>query len=216
MLSPALQKLVPAKDRVKYKANAYADAPPATEAAAYPVVIFSHGFAGYPEQSLDITTHLASWGFVVAAPDHVERSLDGILGTAGQGVPKMERRRGAAGDARPRGRADSPRRAGVLHGLVDAEPGRRGRATPPGAGAAYAFASADPRVKAWISYSVGFGGRGGPRADRAAEAGHGHARHDRRHHPAGGERAGLRGDALAEVPREGRDAPATSCSPTSA
>jgi hypothetical protein len=31
-----------------------------------------------------------------------------------------------------------------------------------GAGAAYAFASNDARVKAWISYSVGFGGQGGP------------------------------------------------------
>jgi predicted dienelactone hydrolase len=122
-------------------------------------VIFSHGFAGYPEQSLDITTHLASWGFVVAAPDHVERSLDGILGTAGRGVPKTDDvavlqatldlvEQGSRGD-------------GVLQGLAD--PQRvvaSGHSA--GAGAAYRFASADPRVKAWISYSVGFGGRGGP------------------------------------------------------
>jgi len=159
MLSPELQKLIPAEQRVKYKGNAYADAPPATDAAPYPVVIFSHGFAGYPEQSLDITTHLASWGFVVAAPDHVERSLDGILGTAGRGVPKMDDvavlqatldlvEQGSRGD-------------GVLKGLAD--PDRvvtSGHSA--GAGAAYRFASEDPRVKAWISYSVGFGGRGGP------------------------------------------------------
>jgi hypothetical protein len=50
---------------------------------------------------------------------------------------------------------------GVLDGLVD--PTRvvtSGHSA--GAGAAYKFASADPRVKAWISYSVGLGGRGGP------------------------------------------------------
>ena len=44
--------------------------------------------AGFPEQSSTLVTHLASWGFVVAAPEHVERSLSGLLGTAGQGVAK--------------------------------------------------------------------------------------------------------------------------------
>ncbi len=48
--------------------------------------------------------------------------------------------------------------SGLLHGLVD--PGRVVTAGhSAGAGAAYEFASADPRVKAWISYSVGFGGQ---------------------------------------------------------
>ena len=158
MLNPTLQAMVPAEDRVKYRGNAYADAPPATDAAPYPVVIFSHGFAGYPEQSLDITTHLASWGFVVAAPDHVERSLDGILGTAAKGVTKMDDvavLQATLDEVEQRSKDD-----GVLHGLVD--PARvvaSGHSA--GAGAAYRFASADPRVKAWISYSVGFGGEGG-------------------------------------------------------
>ena len=49
----------------------------------------------------------------------------------------------------------------MLHGLANAnEVVTSGHSA--GAGAAYSFASADPRVKAWISYSVGFGGRGGP------------------------------------------------------
>jgi predicted dienelactone hydrolase len=159
MLTPELQKLIPAEQRVKYQGNAYENAPPATEAAPYPVVIFSHGYAGYPEQSLDITTHLASWGFVVAAPDHVERSLDGILGTAGRGVAKMDDV--AVLQATLDLVEESSRQDGVLRGLAD--PQRvvtSGHSA--GAGAAYRFASADPRVKAWISYSVGLGGRGGP------------------------------------------------------
>jgi predicted dienelactone hydrolase len=37
---------------------------------ARPLVIFSHGNSGLRHQSTFLTTHLASWGFVVAAPDH--------------------------------------------------------------------------------------------------------------------------------------------------
>jgi len=36
----------------------------------HPLVIFSHGSCGLPEQSVFLTTALASWGFVVAAPPH--------------------------------------------------------------------------------------------------------------------------------------------------
>ncbi len=71
-----------------YPAVAFDSSPPASQAGGFPVVLFSHGFAGYPEQSVSLTTHLASWGFVVAAPDHVERSLDGLLGSAGAGVAR--------------------------------------------------------------------------------------------------------------------------------
>ena len=39
-------------------------------AGAYPLVVFSHGNSGLRHQSTFLTTHLASWGFVVAAPDH--------------------------------------------------------------------------------------------------------------------------------------------------
>ena len=158
-LNPTLQAMVPASDRVLYKTNAYADAPPATTPGAYPLVVFSHGFAGYPEQSVTLTTHLASWGFVVAAPDHVERSLDGLLGTAAKGVPKMTDLAVLQATTDLVVRASS--QPGVLKGLVD--PARIVAAGhSAGAGAAYQFASADPRVKAWISYSVGFGGQAGP------------------------------------------------------
>jgi predicted dienelactone hydrolase len=157
-LSPDLQAKIPASDRVKYKADAYRDAPAASQPGNYPLVVFSHGFAGYPEQSVSLTTHLASWGFVVAAPDHVERSLDGLLGTAAKGVPKSTDV--AVLQATLALVVKTSGEAGLLHGLVD--PTRVVTAGhSAGAGAAYAFASVDPRVKAWISYSVGFGGQGG-------------------------------------------------------
>lgn len=153
-LSPDLQAKVPPADRVLYPTDAYVDAPARPRAGGYPVVLFSHGFAGFPEQSVTLTTHLASWGFVVAAPDHVERSLDGLLGTAAKGVTPstdvvvlkatldlVERQSATAGT--------------ILHGIADpAEVAVTGHSA--GASAAYLDAAADPRVKAWISYSVGF------------------------------------------------------------
>jgi predicted dienelactone hydrolase len=46
------------------------DAPPLTGHGAFPVVVFSHGSGGEPQFQRYLTEHLASWGFVVAAPPH--------------------------------------------------------------------------------------------------------------------------------------------------
>ena len=50
----------------------------------FPLVLFSHGASGFRYQSSFLTSHLASWGIVVAAPDHWSRDLyhftDRILG----------------------------------------------------------------------------------------------------------------------------------------
>jgi len=167
-LNASLQAKIPASDRIAYLADAYEDAPPASQPGKYPILIFSHGFAGFPEQSVTLTTHIASWGFVVAAPDHVERSLDGLLGTAAQGVKKSTDV--AVLQATLDRVVAASNESGVLHGMVD--PGRVVAAGhSAGAGAAYAFASADPRVKAWISYSVGFEGEPGPKPKAPTKAG---------------------------------------------
>jgi dienelactone hydrolase len=158
-LNASLQAKIPASDRVAYPADAYRDAPPATQPGKYPIMIFSHGFAGFPEQSLTLTTHIASWGFVVAAPDHVERSLDGLLGTAAQGVKKSTDV--AVLQATLDRVIATSNEPGILHGMVNPDQVVAGGHSA-GAGAAYAFASADPRVKAWISYAVGFEGDSAP------------------------------------------------------
>jgi predicted dienelactone hydrolase len=36
----------------------------------YPLVLFSHGLCGIPQQSIFLMTALASWGFIVASPPH--------------------------------------------------------------------------------------------------------------------------------------------------
>jgi dienelactone hydrolase len=53
---------------------------PISAKGPFPVVLFSHGFGGYPEQSSFLTDHLATWGFVVVAPDHRTRDLKAVVG----------------------------------------------------------------------------------------------------------------------------------------
>jgi hypothetical protein len=45
----------------------------------YPLVLFSHGNSGYRRQSTFLTTHLASWGAVVAAPDHAGNTFPEMM-----------------------------------------------------------------------------------------------------------------------------------------
>jgi predicted dienelactone hydrolase len=59
---------------------AESDLPPAADGGPFPLVLFSHGFAGYRLQSTFLTTHLASWGFVVAAVEHPYRNLTAVFG----------------------------------------------------------------------------------------------------------------------------------------
>ncbi|HJZ88444.1 MAG TPA: alpha/beta hydrolase [Polyangia bacterium] len=54
------------------------DAEPAA-GAPWPLVLFSHGFGGIRFQSFFLTEHLASHGFVVAAPDHPGNTLADVF-----------------------------------------------------------------------------------------------------------------------------------------
>jgi dienelactone hydrolase len=66
---------------------------PATRDAAaasdgpFPVVLSSHGAAGYRMVSSRLNSNLASWGMVVAAPDHPSRDLANVLGGTSDGQP---------------------------------------------------------------------------------------------------------------------------------
>ena len=52
------------------------DADVAADGAPFPLVVFSHGSGGIPQQSTYYTEHLASHGFVVAAPPHPGNTLN--------------------------------------------------------------------------------------------------------------------------------------------
>ena len=156
LLNPDLQAQIPAEMRVQYPIPAAPGAAPDASGGPYPVVLFSHGFAGFPEQSADLVTHLASWGYVVAAPDHVERSLSGLLGTAAQGVAEREDV-DVLDETLDLVVAQGDDDTSPLSGMVDAEAvAVAGHSA--GAGAAYRMASSDDRIDAVATYSVGTGG----------------------------------------------------------
>ncbi len=77
-LPPGLQKLIPAGFSVTYPSGGVRGV--AVAPGRYPLVVFSHGYAGFRDQSTFLTARLASWGFVVAAPDHDSRDLTEVLG----------------------------------------------------------------------------------------------------------------------------------------
>jgi predicted dienelactone hydrolase len=74
------------------------NAPLAGDGAPYPLVIFSHGLGGVPNQSTFLTTHLASHGYIVAAPMY---PLSNIAAPGGQTM------------------ADQPAQAGDVSFLID-------------------------------------------------------------------------------------------------
>lgn len=76
---------------------AHLDAAPAP--GPFPLVAFSHGNGGVRRQSTFLTTHLASFGFVVAAPDHVGNTVLDTLGKSAEVRRQLHRE---ARDNRPR------------------------------------------------------------------------------------------------------------------
>ncbi len=76
-LSATDRAKIPDADAPLFETPAYRDLPVA--GGRYPLVLFSHGLGGYRSQSSVIMARLASWGFVVAAPDHLSRGLAIVL-----------------------------------------------------------------------------------------------------------------------------------------
>ncbi len=61
-----------------FELRAHLDAEPAAD-QQFPLVLFSHGLAGYRFQSSTLLAHMASWGMVVASAEQPERNLARIL-----------------------------------------------------------------------------------------------------------------------------------------
>ena len=74
---PAIKALLTADVPARYDYTAGRDAVVAD--GQFPIVLFSHGYSGMRFQSTFLTAHLASWGMVVAAPDHWSRDLFHVL-----------------------------------------------------------------------------------------------------------------------------------------
>ena len=84
--SATVQSLLPPEVNPPFVTDAYRDVR-ASRLHPFPVVLFSHGALSFRNQSTFLTTHLASWGFVVASPDFLERGLQTFRGPQ-PAVPK--------------------------------------------------------------------------------------------------------------------------------
>jgi dienelactone hydrolase len=60
---------------------------------ACPLIGFSHGNSGLRQQSTFLTTHLASWGIVVVAPDHVGNTFSEMMALPDEDARKATHRR---------------------------------------------------------------------------------------------------------------------------
>ena len=78
LLPSALKKLFPPGFQGGvYQTDAYRGV--AVASGRFPLVAFTHGYSGFRNQSTFLTTHLASWGFVVAAPELLDNNLTAVL-----------------------------------------------------------------------------------------------------------------------------------------
>jgi dienelactone hydrolase len=155
--SPAVQTVLPPEIDPPFVTDAHRDVP-ATVRHEFPLVLFSHGALSFRNQSTFLTTHLASWGFVVASPDFLERGLQSFLGTP-PAVPKSSLQvlqetlaLLEAEDAAPGGR---------LQGRIDTE-----TVLPvghsAGGGASSQLVVADGDIEAWSSLASGAPGPSEP------------------------------------------------------
>jgi predicted dienelactone hydrolase len=137
---------------------------PATRDAAvadgkYPVVLFSHGFLGWRNYATVLTAHLASWGMVVAAPDHKSRDLPHLLEVMGPtkrpadtstqellGALDLLTAQSADATSRFHDRVDTTKVATMGHSA--------------GGGTAW-HAALDPRVSGYVMLATGTIGLGG-------------------------------------------------------
>jgi dienelactone hydrolase len=74
VLPEQLRGFVPPEFSPVIELDAHRD-PPANPDGPFPLVLYSHGFGGFNLVASQQAEHLASWGFVVAAPEHKERDL---------------------------------------------------------------------------------------------------------------------------------------------
>ena len=154
LLPDSLKSVIPDALDPKYETDAYRDIAASTS-GPFPVVLISHGYAAYPTLYAFLLTHLASWGFVVVAPDHNER---GLLAAVTQCAKVADDAKVllAARDLAVQ-KSDDP--TSVLHGTVDAS---KVAVVGHSAGASAAVRTAqDPSVATFVALDGGgVGGSG--------------------------------------------------------
>ncbi|MGB5813026.1 MAG: hypothetical protein WBG86_21010, partial [Polyangiales bacterium] len=149
-VSPIFDAVLDPEISPPFETGAYRDVT-ASGDGPFPLIVFAHGAASYRLQSTFLTSHLATWGFVVASVDYLERGLgvasfgpepeipiaDDVL--TGMVVDLLAAENGTSG--------------GMLEGRVSTDQiGMTGHSA--GGGTSIRFAD-DPRVVAYAPLSAG-------------------------------------------------------------
>ena len=158
---PAIKALLTADVPARYDYTAGRDAVVAD--GQFPVVLFSHGYSGIRLQSTFLTAHLASWGMVVAAPDHWSRDLFHVLSAP---VGDRDSATGELLGALDLLTSDNDDPASLLQGHVDVS--RVIALGHSAGGGTIVSAAKDDRVDGYISMASGVIGMGGANATTTA------------------------------------------------
>ncbi len=142
----AIRNIIPASFPDGVTEDAYQGVPVAS--GSYPVVLFSHGYGGYPEQSTFLTAHLATWGMIVVAPDQVDRDLSAVIGGGGSAATPDDVPEQLAALAYVRQLGQTPATLFTGH-VKSSEVATLGHSA--GGGTAVQVAAADPAVRGWIA-----------------------------------------------------------------
>ncbi len=126
----------------------------------FPLVIYSHGFGGYRQVATFYLAHLASWGFVAASADHLERGIvalaSGKLDDANKGIDLDDVSRTLEALRKENVRADGP-----LAGVVNTDSvGITGHSA--GAQTSLRAAGSNDNIDAFVSISGGLSLMGEP------------------------------------------------------
>lgn len=117
----------------------------------FPVVLFSHGFSGIRLQSSFLTSHLASWGMVVIAPDHWSRDLPHAI--INQPVGTSADSKTDLLDSLDLLVAENEKSDGMFAGHIDAE--HVAAIGHSAGGGTILLASTDPRIDGFVSMASG-------------------------------------------------------------
>ncbi len=157
----AIRALLTADIPASYTYNAGRDASLAD--GTFPIVLFSHGYSGMRLQSTFLTSHLASWGMIVVAPDHWSRDLNHVLSAPVGDRESSIQELLASLDLVTAGNDDP---ASLFQGHVDTS--RIIALGHSAGGGTIVGAAADDRVDGYISMASGVVGMGGANATTTA------------------------------------------------
>lgn len=99
-----------------YETRSFRELAPSDD-GPFPVVIFSHGFGGWRSVNSSLAAGIAAWGFVVAAPDYLERGLNAVATNNVSSSPEIDR--GITLDTLALLRSENAATGGMLAGTMD-------------------------------------------------------------------------------------------------